>query len=207
MDSAMDTSPSTSAPTNSHAPLPLFRRLFEQAAATDMDYPDAVALTTVGSGGRPSTRTVLLKQFDEAGFVFYTNLGSRKAREIEDNPQVCLHFYWRELGRQVLIEGRAEPVSDQQADDYFASRARTSRLGAWASRQSQPMSGRGQLLKEVARYEARFLAGPVPRPPFWSGFRVVPDRYEFWKEGAFRLHERLRFDKAAEGWRQVRLFP
>ncbi len=194
-------------PHNRPTPLPLFRQIFEKATATGMENPNAVALSTVSPEGRPSTRTVLLKQFDERGFVFYTNLGSRKAQDIAGNPNVCLHFYWRQLGRQVLIEGRAEPVSDAQADRYFASRARTSRLGAWASRQSQPLSGRGELLKEVARYEARFLASPVPRPPFWSGFRVVPDSFEFWKQGAFRLHERLRFERTEEGWRQLRLFP
>lgn len=188
-------------------PLDIFRRLFEKAAATGLEDANAMALSTVGEDGRPSTRAVLLKHFDDEGFVFYTNLGSRKAQEIAANPRVCLHVHWRELGRQVLVEGRAEKVSDAEADAYFASRPRQSRLGAWASRQSQPLGSRAHLLKEVAKFEARFLGGEIPRPDFWSGFRVRPDRYEFWTEGAFRLHKRLVFEASDGGWRSFRVFP
>lgn len=188
-------------------PLALFRQVFDQASSLAIDDPNAMALSTVGSDGRPSTRMVLLKSFDERGFVFYTNLGSRKALEIRQNPAVSLHFFWRELERQVLIEGVAEAVEEAEADEYFASRPRQSQLGAWASRQSQALPGRGRLLKDVAKFELQFLTRPVPRPPFWSGFRVVADRYEFWKSGPFRLHERQRFEKTVDGWTSCHLFP
>jgi pyridoxamine 5'-phosphate oxidase len=172
-----------------------------------MENPEAMVLSTVDDCGRPSSRVVLLKGVDSRGFVFYTNLGSRKAREIQGNANVCLSFYWRELGRQVFVEGVIEPVSEEEADAYFATRPRTSQLGAWASRQSQPLASKAHLLKEVARHEARFLTRPVPRPPFWSGYRVVPTSIELWVVGVFRLHDRFIYQKGDDGWKRTRLFP
>ena len=191
----------------SEDPIERFGRIFEQAKATGMENPNAMVLSSVDDEGRPSSRVVLLKDFDSRGFVFYTNLESRKGTEIRANPEVCLNLYWRQLNQQVRIQGRAEPVAEDEADAYFASRARTSQLGAWASKQSRPMASKAQLLARVAKYEAKFLTGSVPRPPFWSGFRVVPASIEFWQAGAFRLHERSVFERTAGGWVSRRLYP
>lgn len=188
-------------------PFSRFREVFAEAEATGVTDPNAMILSTVDTEGRPSSRAVLLKGFDERGFVFYTNLESRKGREILARPDVCLIFYWRELDHQVRIEGRAEQVSDAEADAYFATRPRGSQLGAWASRQSRPMKGRGELLAAVAKYQARFLF-KVPRPPHWSGFRVVPSAFEFWVAGKFRLHDRTVYERSVDGgWTSHRLFP
>jgi pyridoxamine 5'-phosphate oxidase len=187
-----------------------FGELLERARATGLPEPTAMALTTVGAEGRPSTRMVLLKGFDARGFVFYTNLGSRKAREIAGNPHVALCFHWQPLEAQVRIEGRAEPVSEAEADAYFASRPRGSRIGAWASRQSELLPGRATLEERVREVEARFAGEEIPRPPFWSGFRVVPDRIEFWQGMPGRLHDREVFTAepgAPGGWRVERLYP
>ncbi len=169
---------------NQDDPIERFREVFEQAAATGIEDPNAMVLSSVDGEGRPSSRVVLLKAFDTSGFVFYTNLESRKGGEIAANPHVCLNFYWRELGRQVRIRGCAEPVTDDEADTYFASRSRSSRLGAWASQQSRQVSGRDALEAAVAEVEQRF-PDTVPRPPHWSGFRVVPSYLEFWVSGDF----------------------
>ncbi|MEM7349574.1 MAG: pyridoxamine 5'-phosphate oxidase [Acidobacteriota bacterium] len=193
--------------TSGEDPLELFAEIFEQAKATGMVDPNAMVLSSVDEAGRPSSRVVLLKDFDERGFVFYTNYESRKGTEIVANPHVCLNFYWREIDRQVRVRGRAEPVSDEEADAYFASRPRASRLGAWASQQSRPLQNRAQLLARVAKYEAKFLPGPVPRPPHWSGFRVVPREIEIWSAGKFRLHDRTVFEKTEAGWTSQRLYP
>lgn len=190
-------------------PFDRFAALYEQAAASGVTEPDALVLATAGADGEPWTRAVLLKGFDRRGFVFYTNLGSRKARQIAENPRVSLHFLWRGLGgsdRQVVIQGRAEPVAPEEADAYFATRARGSQLGAWASRQSEPLTGRAELLAAVGRAAVRFPLR-VPRPPHWSGFRVVPRRFEFWDEGRFRLHERTVYERDGEGWRVGRVYP
>ena len=187
-------------------PLRRFRDVFEQACATGMTDPNAMILASVGDDGRPSSRAVLLKDYDERGFVFYTNYESRKGREILANPDVCLLFFWRDLGKQVRIEGRAEPVSDEEADAYFATRDHSSQLGAWASRQSRPMKNRAELVAEVAKYKARHPL-KVPRPSHWSGFRVVPVYFEFWVQGKFRLHDRTIFEKAEDGWTTSKLFP
>ena len=187
-------------------PFDRFREVFDEARASGMSDPNAMVLSTVGEDGRPSSRAVLLKDFDEHGFVFYTNLESRKGREILAHPEVCLLFYWRELGKQVRVEGRAEQVSDEEADAYFASRSHGSQLGAWASRQSRPMKSRAELLAEVAKVQLRF-PGKVPRPPHWSGFRVVPRSFEFWVAGKFRLHDRTVFERTADGWTTYTLFP
>ena len=188
-------------------PFARFTALLEQAVALGIKNPNAMALATVGPDGSPSTRQVLLKQVDESGFVFYTNRDSRKGRQLALNPRASLNFYWRELGRQVQIEGLVEPVSDAEADAYFATRDRGSQLGAWASRQSQPLRSRAALVAEVAELEREYARRKVPRPPFWSGYRLVPHYFEFWSEGASRLHDRIAFERTARGWRIRRLYP
>jgi pyridoxamine 5'-phosphate oxidase len=189
-----------------HDPFARFGEVFERAVAAGIEDPNAMVVSSVGAGGRPSSRVVLLKSFDERGFVFYTNFESRKGREILANPHVALIFFWRELDEQVRIEGAAERVADEEADAYFATRPRGSQLGAWASRQSRPLKNRAVLLAEVARVEAKYL-GKIPRPPHWSGFRVVPDRFEFWVAGRFRLHQRTVYERDGDGWKTHRLYP
>ena len=167
-----------------------------------------MALATVDADGRPSARMVLLKGHDARGFVFYTNLESRKGLALAANPHAALLFHWKSLTRQIRIEGAVEPVSDAEADAYFASRARDSRIGAWASDQSRPLKSRAHFLKRVAEFGVRYAVGDVPRPPHWSGFRLVPDRIEFWQDQAFRLHERRVFVREASGvWDEGLLFP
>lgn len=168
--------------------------------------PTAFSLATVGEDGQPSLRIVLLKAFDERGFVFYTNTGSRKGRELAAHPRAAMCFHWQPLERQVRVEGAVERVSDAEADAYFATRARGSQLGAWASLQSQPMPP-GALDARLAEAEVRFASGPVPRPPHWSGFRVVPSRIEFWHNMPSRLHERAVHHREADGWRVETLYP
>lgn len=188
-------------------PFTAFAEVFEQAQAAGIRDPNAMVLGTVDADGQPSSRVVLLKSFDSRGFVFFTNLESRKGRELAGNPRVSLSFFWRELDRQVVILGRAEPVDADEADAYFASRPRVSQLGAWASRQSRELASRAQLLTAVAKFEARFLIGKVPRPSHWSGFRVVPHWIEFWAAGAFRLHDRKVFERVGKAWQTKRLQP
>ena len=178
-----------------------------EAEASEPNDPSAVALATVGEGGRPSQRMVLMKACDERGLVFYTNLGSRKGRELAENPWAALNFHWKTRMRQVQVRGRVEQVSDEQADAYFKTRARASRIGAWASKQSQPMGARGEFEKRIAKYTARYAAGEVPRPAFWSGFRVVPDVIEFWEDKQFRLHLRFAYERTEDGWTIVELYP
>ena len=168
--------------------------------------PDAVNIATVGSDNRPSNRMVLLKHCDEAGFVFYTNLGSRKASELQDNPYISMCFYWDNIGKQVRVEGKVELVSDEMADEYFASRALKSRIGAWASKQSQKLSSKNELLERIAKYGAKSTLG-IKRPPFWSGYRVIPDRIEFWHKGDFRIHERKIYEKDNGIWNEFMLYP
>ena len=155
---------------NRSNPIERFSALLQQAVDLDIENPDAMTLATVDADGRPTTRTVLLKQLDERGFVFYTNLESRKGGHLEAHPQASLLFYWRELGKQVSVDGPVVPVEDEQADAYFATRPRTAQLGAWASQQSRRLQNRAELVARVARFEAEFLGGEVPRPPHWSGF-------------------------------------
>ena len=191
-------------------PIAEFRALFAQAQAVDrlrLPDPTAMSLATVSSDGAPSVRIVLLKSVDERGFVFYTNLNSRKGRELAATPRAALCFYWPALDTQIRIEGSVEPVSDAEADAYFASRARESQIGAWASRQSEALSSRDELRERVAAVEARFADRPVPRPPHWSGRRVEPSSIEFWHAGEFRLHERRRYERDGNRWTMRRLFP
>lgn len=181
--------------------------LTEAVAHPDIPEPTSMALATADAAGRPSVRFVLLKAHGLDGFVFYTNLRSRKAQELTANPHAALAFWWKPFDRQVRIEGPVEPVSDAEADAYFASRDRKSRIGAWASKQSQVMTEPLQLERRVARYAARHAVGAVPRPDFWSGFKLRPHVIEFWQSRAFRLHERHRFSRAGDSWEREQLYP
>jgi pyridoxamine 5'-phosphate oxidase len=187
-------------------PFTLFGAWLKEAEASEPNDPNAMTLATV-AGGKPSSRTVLLKAWDAEGFVFYTNLDSRKSAEIKANPNVALLFYWKTLHRQVRIEGAVSQVSDTQADAYYASRPRLSRIGAWASAQSRPLADRKTFEARVAEYEARFPGEDVPRPEFWSGWRVAPDYFEFWQDQQFRMHDRITYRRAGEGWETGRLYP
>ncbi|MBI1946555.1 MAG: pyridoxamine 5'-phosphate oxidase [Deltaproteobacteria bacterium] len=188
-------------------PLAQFALWLKEAEDREPNDPNAVAVATATKDGVPSVRMCLLKGTDARGFVFYTNLGSRKARELDDNPRAALLFHWKSLKRQVRVEGAVERVSDDEADAYFATRARVSQIGAWASKQSQPLEGRGQLEGRVAAITARFGVGAVPRPSFWSGYRVLPSSIELWEDRPFRLHMRWRYDKVPDGWRVTELYP
>jgi pyridoxamine 5'-phosphate oxidase len=191
-------------------PIAEFRALFAQAQAVDrlqLPDPTAMSLATVSPDCAPSVRIVLLKGVDERGFVFYTNLNSRKGRELTATPRAALCFYWAALDTQIRVEGTVEPVSDAEADAYFASRARESQIGAWASHQSEELSSMEELRARVAEVEARFANQPVPRPPHWSGRRVRPSSIEFWHAGEFRLHERRRYERDGNSWTMRRLFP
>ena len=188
-------------------PIDLFLEWFEEAKSAELILPEAMAVASVGADGRPSSRMVLLKDADPRGFVFYTNLNSRKGSEIQANEHVALLFHWKSLKRQIRIEGPAVPVPDEEADAYFATRDRGAQIGAWASDQSAPMSERFDLEKKVAKFTTKFGVGKIARPPFWSGLRVVPDRFEFWSDGRFRLHDRLIYIRDGDAWQTERLFP
>jgi pyridoxamine 5'-phosphate oxidase len=195
------------ADTDEADPILLFKRWLEEAKASEPNDPTAMTLATADATGRPSARMVLLKEADSAGFVFYTNLESRKATDLAANPQAAMLFHWKSLRRQVRIEGPVAPVGDAEADAYFATRPRGSQLGAWASDQSRPLESRFHLEKRVAEVTARHLLGAIPRPPHWSGFRLVPDAFEFWQDKPFRLHDRLVYRKDGSAWTTARLFP
>jgi pyridoxamine 5'-phosphate oxidase len=189
-------------------PLVQFTRWFEAAAAGEIYEPNAMALASIGTDGRPSLRMVLLKGFDERGFSFYTNLESRKARELQANPAAALLFWWDRLHRQVRIEGEIVPVTAEEADAYFASRPYGSRIGAWASPQSRPLDGRATLERDEAAMRARYPeTGDVPRPPHWGGFRLIPAYFEFWQGRLSRLHDRLCYHRGENRWRIERLAP
>ena len=188
-------------------PLARFHAWLADATSAGEPEPTAMALATADTLGVPNVRMVLLKQADARGFVFYTNLESPKVAELRSNPVAALCFFWRTTKRQVRVDGRVEPVTDAEADAYFATRPRLSQVGAWVSRQSQPMSGPLQLEQECAAFILRHGLRPIQRPPFWSGFRVVPSRIEFWSEKPFRRHERVRYVRDGETWQTERLFP
>ena len=188
-------------------PIVQFQEWFAAAQRTDLKEPTAMALATADAHGRPTVRMVLLKHVDERGFVFYTNLHSAKGLDLKANPRAELCFYWDPLGRQVRVHGRVEPVSEAEADAYFATRARLSQLGAWASQQSQPMRGYYELEQACAKMALRYHFGKVPRPPHWSGCRVVPESIEFWKSKPFRRHERVIYRRIDGGWKKQWLFP
>ena len=191
-------------------PIAEFRALYAAAQALErarLPEPTAMMLATATEDGRPSLRVVLLKEFDERGFVFYTNLTSRKGVELDANPRAALLFHWQPLEWQVRVEGPVERVTDAEADAYFATRERESQIGAWASAQSAPLESDRVLDARVREVEARFEGRDVPRPEFWSGFRVTPMRIEFWHNRPHRLHERRVFERAGSGWTMHRLFP
>ena len=190
-------------------PINLLNEWLGEAEKSEPNDPSAVALATVGADGMPSQRMVLMKACDERGLVFYTNLGSKKAQELEGNPNAAMLFHWKSLRRQVRIEGAVEPTGGAEADKYFASRARASRIGAWASKQSQPMEGRFEFESAIAKYTAKFGAGEIPRPEFWSGFRLKPRYFEFWRDRKFRLHERktYSFSEDNKGWNLAEIYP
>ncbi len=191
-------------------PLERFHTWLEEAGKSEVNDATGAALATADATGQPSVRMVLLKGADETGFVFFTNYESQKGRELLENPKAALCFHWKTLRRQVRVQGAVEQVSDQEADDYFDSRHRESRIGAWASQQSRPLESRFELEKAVAKYAAKYAVGRIPRPPYWSGFRIVPQRIEFWQDRPFRLHDRLVFikDAAADsGWKTEHLYP
>ncbi len=194
-------------------PFRLFDIWMAEAKESEINDPTGMAVATVGADGMPSLRMVLLKGVDTGGFVFYTNYESRKGQELLAHPKAALLFHWKSLRRQIRIEGEVAQVSDEEADAYFDSRPRQSRIGAWASQQSRALEGRLELEKRVALYTAKFAVGSIPRPPYWSGFRVTPVAFEFWKDGPFRLHDRVRYTLPEAGtqseaaWQRRRLYP
>jgi pyridoxamine 5'-phosphate oxidase len=190
-------------------PFALFGEWLAEAEKAEPNDPNAVCLATVDAEGLPDARMVLLKGFDEAGFVFYTNRESAKGRELAAQPKAALCFHWKSLRRQVRVRGPVEEVTAEEADLYFASRARQSRIGAWASKQSRPLESRFALEKAVAKYAARHAVGEVPRPSYWTGFRIRPVAIEFWHERPFRLHDRVRFERGRpeDPWSKSRLYP
>jgi pyridoxamine 5'-phosphate oxidase len=179
----------------------------KHAEEHELNDPNAMTLATSTKDGIPSARMVLLKGFDANGFVFFTNLGSRKASELQENPRCALLLHWKSSRRQVRVEGDVTRVADDEADAYFATRARDSQVGAWASRQSEPMTGRAELEQRIAHTVARFGLSTIPRPPFWSGFRVAPRAIELWEDRPFRLHMRYRYERDGDGWKHAELFP
>jgi len=188
-------------------PLALFDAWYAEARTTEINDSNAMALATADARGRVAVRMVLLKGHGPEGFVFYTNQQSRKADDLAANPQAALLFHWKSLRRQIRIEGPVSPVSTAEADAYFASRGRDSQLGAWASDQSRPLDARATFEARFAEQQARFEGKPVPRPPHWSGYRVTPDRVEFWQDREHRLHERRLFVRAGAGWTEGLLYP
>jgi pyridoxamine 5'-phosphate oxidase len=190
-------------------PLRLFAAWFAEAKRSEPVNPDAMTLATVDAEGMPNARMVLLKGFDERGFVFYTNRDSIKGQELAAAPKAALTFYWKSLQRQVRLRGTVQPVSEAEADAYYASRSRMAQIGAWASKQSAPLESRLAFEKAIALYTAKFAVGSVPRPPHWSGFRIVPGEIEFWQERLFRLHDRIAFTRPRPDapWQKTRLYP
>ena len=195
--------------TEQNEPFVLFSNWLNEATASEINDPNAVALATVDADGLPNVRMVLLKGFDHDGFVFYTNFESQKGQELLNHKKAALCYHWKSLRRQVRVRGLVEVVSDAEADEYYRTRPRGSRIGAWASKQSRPLESRFALEKAVAEYTARYALGDIPRPAHWSGFRIRPLSIEFWKDGKFRLHDRIEFRRQVpEGsWEKVRMYP
>ncbi len=193
--------------TEESEPFALFATWLKDAEASEINDPNAVALATVDADGLPNVRMVLLKGFDVRGFVFYTNFESQKGQEILGQKKAAMCFHWKSLRRQVRLRGEVEVVSDAEADEYYESRPLGSRIGAWASKQSRPLEGRFALEKAVAEYTAKYAIGNVPRPPHWSGFRIIPSSIEFWHDRKFRLHDRIEFRRDGDGWSKVRMYP
>ncbi|HVY16302.1 MAG TPA: pyridoxamine 5'-phosphate oxidase [Rhodopila sp.] len=190
------------------SPFDQFDAWMKEAEKVEINDPNAMILATATPDGRPSLRTVLLKGVDPRGFVFYTNKTSRKGDELAANPRASLLFYWKSLHRQIRIEGQVEDVTDAEADAYYATRARVSRLGAWASIQSRPLPERSVLEERLAEMEAKYPGDEIPRPPYWSGYRLLPSLFEFWQDMPFRLHDRTVYSPSANGaWVQSKLFP
>lgn len=188
-------------------PFSLFSSWFADAKATEPVDPNAMALATVDADGTPSVRMVLLKDYDEQGFVFFTNRESRKGQALAANPVAALLFYWKSLGRQIRIEGPASLLPDSESDDYYNSRPRGSRIGAWASQQSRPLENREALKSRVTAMEEKFPGDEIPRPTYWGGTRITPQRIEFWHEGLYRLHSRIVYTRTADGWQKEMLYP
>jgi pyridoxamine 5'-phosphate oxidase len=194
--------------TEAAEPFRLFAEWLDDAVKSEPNDPNSVALATVDEEGMPDVRMVLLKGLDEQGFVFYTNFESTKGREILSSMKAAMCFHWKSLRRQVRVRGPVEIVSDAEADAYYATRPRGSRIGAWASKQSRPLESRFALEKAVAEYTARYAIGEIPRPPYWSGFRIKPQTIEFWHDRPFRLHDRIMFSRTDAGvWEKTRLYP
>jgi pyridoxamine 5'-phosphate oxidase len=195
--------------TEADEPLRLFAAWFDDAKRTEPVNPEAMTVATVDADGLPNARMVLLKGFDERGFVFYTNQDSNKGHELAAAPKAALTFYWKSLQRQVRLRGSVEPVSQAEADAYFASRSRMAQIGAWASKQSSALESRLAFEKAITRFTAKYAIGTVPRPPYWSGYRVVPQEIEFWQERPFRLHDRVAFTRPSPSapWTKTRLYP
>ena len=205
--------------TEADEPLRLFAAWFDEAKHTEPVNPEAMTLATVDASGLPNARMVLLKGFDDRGFTFYTSADSTKGHELAAAPKAALTFYWKSLQRQVRVRGHVETVSAEEADEYFASRSRMAQIGAWASKQSTALESRLAFEKAIARFTAKFAIGAVPRPPYWSGYRVVPQQIEFWQERPFRLHDRIAFTRETSGasaskaaaskkaWVKTRLYP
>ncbi|HCL64390.1 MAG TPA: pyridoxamine 5'-phosphate oxidase [Rhizobium sp.] len=204
-----DTGLTTSDFTEESEPYTLFGAWLKDAEASEINDPNAVAVATVDENGLPNVRMVLLKDFDTRGFVFYTNFESQKGQEILGQKKAAMCFHWKSLRRQVRLRGEVEVVSDEEADTYFRSRPLGSRVGAWASKQSRPLEGRFALEKAVAEYTARCALGDIPRPPYWSGFRIKPVSIEFWHDRKFRLHDRIEFRRETvdAAWTKVRMYP
>ncbi len=188
-------------------PFAQFADWMADAEKSEPNDPNAVAVASVDADGMPNVRMVLLKGFDQNGFVFYTNFESNKGREILGSMKAALCFHWKSLRRQIRVRGHVEVVSDEEADAYFASRPRGSRIGAWASKQSRPLESRLALEKAVAEFTLKHAVGEIPRPPYWSGFRIKPITIEFWHDRPFRLHDRILFTRADDGWQKSRLYP
>jgi pyridoxamine 5'-phosphate oxidase len=195
--------------TEAEEPFALFAAWFAEAAKSEPNDPNGMALATVDPDGLPDLRMVLMKGFDADGFVFYSHIASAKGRELAANPKAALLFHWKSLRRQVRIRGPVSPVSDAEADAYFATRPKQAQIGAWASKQSQPLESRFAFEQAIALVAAKYLIGEVPRPPGWSGWRITPLRFEFWHDRPFRLHDRIEFSRGAPGdaWSKTRLYP